>query len=384
MRAALAIAAAVSPAATAALAVQPAASASTVIGSKTSSIAVVNASPWPPGFVAGPSEPGWVPVTWTAPRPGNVHLPREWSSTSAPAVIMPATATELLDSFWGLRSEALNRNDPALLAEIEGGSALFADTPTCGCGPITPWGAMTAQSIFLPEQTAYPARFFAEVRTTIAGLAVVATLVFVRGTRSGTWKVVIDCQQQVKANLNPESELDHPVSDGGGFDASVPQASSPSPSSLTAALASYWQHWKNSGRAPTATVFRPGIWTTQWGAQLATYGQGRVNKGNGMVGHYRYEPGPGGVWTVPADGFEITCGTMLVQKTWSDPGGGAYQDRARTNWGSAVPPGMYNAMVATEITEPCFDTYGTRDVYVNGADEWDNQIAAYGSQFSIS
>jgi len=131
-----------------------------------------------------------------------------------------------------------------------------------------------AQSLFLPEQIAYPARFFAEVRTTIAGFAVVATLVFVRETRSGTWKVVIDCQQQVKANLNPESELDHPMTDGRGFDVSTPQVFSPSPVSLTAALASYWQHSKNARRAPTGTVFQPGVWTTQWAAQLAAYGQG--------------------------------------------------------------------------------------------------------------
>jgi hypothetical protein len=352
-----------------------------VISSDTSSsIAIVNASPWPPGFVAGPSEPGWVPVTWTVRRPGGVHLPREWSSTSAPAVIMPATATELLDSFWGLRTQALKGNDPALLAEIEGGSALFADTPTCGCGPIKPWGARMAQSIFLPEQTAYPARFFAEVRTTISDLAVVATLVFVRDTRSGVWKVVIDSQQQVKANLNPASELDHPVTEGPGFDASAPQVFSPRPALLTGVLASYWQYWKNSRRAPTGTVFQPGVWTTQWGAQLAAYGQGQVNKGNGLVGHYRYEPGPGDVWTVPAHGFEIACGTMLVQKTWSFPGGGAYQDQARTNWGSVVPAGTYNAMVATEISEPCFYIYGTTDIYVNGAAEWDNQIVAYGRQ----
>jgi hypothetical protein len=155
-----------------------------------------------------------------------------------------------------------------LLAEIEAGSALFAGTPTCGCGPITPWGARMAQRLFLPEQSAYPARFFAEVRTTISNVAVVATLVFVRDTRSGTWKVVIDSQQQVKADLNPEPELDHLLTDGSGYDASIPQVFSPSPAPLTAALASYWQYWKNSRRAPTGTVFQPGVWTTQWGAHL--------------------------------------------------------------------------------------------------------------------
>lgn len=322
-----------------------------------------------------------VPTTTTVAPPGG--LPAPWTEVGSPYVINPQLAAALFNSFWYLRQTALVEGSTASLKFIEAGPALKADDDNCGCG-VVPWGPPLANSIFVTRQTSFPAYFMAEAFTHIPGDstadAAVIVLVFQRLAADEAWKVVIDSQQQVFPTGPPAQEIDQPVVDAQGFDASSPFTFPGGSGALAGDLAAYWQYWADHGHAPAHSVFLPGYWTTQRGASIWANFHGRA--ANGLVYHYHWVSGPSkNAWTVPEDGYEIACGSIVDTATLTNPGGYVYQPPDRSQFPPELAPGEYKSVVWTSLESPCF--YADPDGVVDaafGAAPWSVSIVGVGKQ----
>jgi hypothetical protein len=320
-------------------------------------------------------DPAWVDVPIQAPAPSTARLPDALTAPPGPGpVITPADAGAILAATWQERAVALASGDARLFAAFETGPALEEDLGRCSCESNDPFGPITSSRLLVPRQTTWPAQFLAEAVTTASGSVWIEYLVFHRMSPAESWKVVLaDGYQPV----GPPA-LDLPAASPDGYDA-APSSTTDDPSSLPEALAGYWQSWKDTRRPSGQSVLSPGAWTTEWGAKLAQYGQGQINASNGLVGHYRYaaDTTKDGIYRFAAAGYEIACGVVRVQKTWTPPPGDTIvQDSQRDQWGSTVAPGRYRAMIDTEITEPCFFIPTVGPVVVHGAVEYTDTTVA--------
>jgi hypothetical protein len=314
-------------------------------------------------------DPVVVDVPISVPSASPARLPGVLMAVSASGpVVTPAAATVILTATWQLRAAALAKSDAHLFATFETGAALEEDLGRCTCEGGNPFGTIHSTSVLVPRQMVWPAEFLGEVASTGAGgVPWGAYLVFRRTGPSEPWKVVLAGGFQP---ATPPARLDQPLMDADGY------ALSPGPIAgqrdLPRQLATYWQAWKDTRRAPP-TIFTSGVSTDGEGALLAKYGQGQVNDANGLVGHYVYsaDPVPGSVHSFAAVGYDVTCGVVRNQRTWTpSPGYVIKQDSGRHNWGPTVAPGTYRAMIQTEISEPCFFFRPSGPVDVRGADEY--------------
>jgi hypothetical protein len=313
-------------------------------------------------------DPVWVPVPFRVHPAAGIPLPA--ALTAAPGtgpVVTPAEAGAVLKAAWREREIALSSGNGGLLAELETGPALDADLNPCACAPTEAFGPITSSQVLVPAQTFWPAHFLGDVITTASGAPWIEYLVFQRGGPAQAWKVLL------ATGYEPAKKpfLDVPAPAQDGFDGLGPP-DSVDPASLPVSLAADWQASKD-GRPLPPSAMGPQIWTTDWGRTLARYGQGKVNAEIGLTGHYLYQADVArdGVYAFGASTYQIACGVVRVQKTWTPPPGGSIrQDLLRQGWGSTVAPGTYRAVITTQITEPCFfvqqQPYG---VYVVGADE---------------
>ena len=320
-------------------------------------------------------DPAWVPIPLNVPKASTAGLPGAMTALSDPGpVVTPAMARSVLSATWELRHEASVQGSASLFAAFETGPALEEDLGRCNCGEPDPFGAMEESSVLVARQAAWPAEFLAQVGTTIGGDPWVQTLVFRRTDASEPWKVVLATGYKPVAT----PVLEQPAAGPDGFDA-PPPASVAAPVGLTAlpgALAAYWQGWKDHGADPATQVFNAGPWTTQEGRTLATYGQGKTND-NGLIGRYVFaaDVAKDGLYVFAAQGHTLACGVLREEKTWTGPGGGVvFQDRARSNWGPTVAPGIYRAVIGSNIFEPCFRVRQGWLVDVSSAGQLDDAL----------
>jgi hypothetical protein len=252
-------------------------------------------------------------------------------------VVDPATATQLLESYWSLHQQYLVQGSANLLSLVESGPALEEDQDTCGCG-VVPWGPMLAESLFLTRQTRFPAYFLAQAVARIPATSSqggLMTLVFQRTAAAAPWTVVVDSQQQLVTTNDPSLDVSRANVDQDGFDIGAPVLVRGGSAVLPADLAGYWESWAVHGRPPKSTPLLPGFWTTEHGPGIW---QQEHQLAGGYLTRYRYHSASSNdAWEAPANvagaggpglpgGFELSCGTSTETATFTSPvPGGVYQ-----------------------------------------------------------
>ncbi len=301
------------------------------------------------------SAPGWYQVPIDHPTPANDPLPAALmlgTSGGQGPVIDVGQAQAVVAALWHLRDVAfqIGSNTPAgrrLMAEFETGPALESDEVTCGCTDRTVRAPISAESLLVTRQTTYPATFLAEAITNLKGDPYVQYLIISRQSGSMPWKVVSD------PGYLGRGALDRPAAVTDGFDNATPPG--PPSRSLPQQLAAYWQAWTIARHAPAGPDFTPGQWTTQAGAQMASTPDGAIRHFNGLAGYYLYHGGgPQEIWQFGTDAGGLTCGVVREETYWDYPGSRLYQPEAQDNWGSAIAPGLYRAIVSSSVSQPCF------------------------------
>jgi hypothetical protein len=314
----------------------------------------------PPAHLPAPSGAIALPAALTAP-PG------------AQDVIRPEAANAVVRATWDLHHQALAALDVSLMAGFETGPALEVDAGRCACsGDRDPFGPANQVAVSVPHQTSYPARFFAQVATTASNQPWIAFLVFTRADARSPW--MLDLFGGYAAD---GAEVTPPAVDGGGFLAPQTARSAVDPTTVHSLLAEYWRFSKRTGTVPSALLWEPGVWTTDFAQKLTQYHQGGVAE-NGLIGYYAYETDAAhdGAYAFPeGQGWQIVCSAIRMQKTFlpTAPGKRVYQDAAQHNWGKSVPPGAYRAVTDNEIAVPCIEippTGSGQKVRVRGAQEY--------------
>ena len=313
------------------------------------------------------------PAPPPADRAATATLPAAFTATTPSGpIVTPAMAADVVQAAWTLHSRALSHFDTGLMASFETGTALEIDRGRCQCSqPGDPFGPIRGLALSVPRQTAYPARFFAQVATTASHDPWIAFLVFTRHDPSSPWLLTL------MGGFSPDQAIvTPPATDRDGYLA--PQTAPPTidPTIAHHLLADYWRHAKDRGSVPDPAPFAPGLWTTDFAAKLAVHHQGDV-AANGLTGYYTYQAdtAPDATFVFPeGQGWQIACSAIRIQKTYTaGPTGAPFQDAARHNWGSAITPGVHAAIVDTEITVPCIEipsAGSTAGARVLGANEY--------------
>lgn len=186
-------------------------------------------------------------------------------------------------------------------------------------------------------------------------------LVLTRANSGSTWRVAMETRfPGPLTKLTAGREVGQ-LPSVGRYSPAPPQPRWITPRQAIAALAGYYQHFADHGKAPSDSPFRPGTWTTGQGAGIAAYGPpGHLNI-NGYRNSVRYSVDPH-VYQFNLDGADVACGTVRGVTTESPPtpNGGLYQPRDRQNWGGWVKPGVYAEIHEHLIHQVCLSISPTR------------------------
>jgi hypothetical protein len=280
-------------------------------------------------------------------------------------LVTPIEAKQLVSAFWTVREQGLTRRNPDTIHAIEDGAAGEYDAIGCtyGCPPPSPRPLKDMQ-VMVPLQKAYPAAFMAQVLTTQfhTSDAMVEIIVFTRKAASAPWFISFDTY------YTGVSYLQEFHAGPGDFDAPGQPNRSVDVSTLTAQLAAYWQHWKDTGLAPAGTNFAPGAFSSEQG--LDTYHAWIDERAAGIADHTTYTAGTAqdGVWSFGVnfehDGSNIdefdtlTCGTVRFRAvdTPIAPVRAVVQDTSYEPFGDLLKPGEYGSVTLTGLHESCMLT----------------------------
>ena len=330
-------------------------------------------------------DPRWVtPPESLLPPATTAGLPAALTATNPTGpVVTPAMAQAVVSAAWTLHGQALAVGDENLMASLETGSALEADLGRCVCAPANPFGPIGGVSVMVPRQTSYPARFMAQVATTVPAPTsgrdqYLAFVVFTRTDAASPWRIALlgGFATEGAAAVTP------PAVDADGYLAIEAAAPKVDPAEAHDLLAGYWRRAKDSGTVPDPGPFEPGVWTTHQAGVLAEHHQGAVG-GTGFTEYYAYQadPDPASLFVFDQGlGWRIACAPLRVQRTFTgEPGGFPYQTPDLHNWGRDVAPGVHAAIIDTELTVPCIEipAAGSADgLRVYGADEYNSHLEA--------
>jgi hypothetical protein len=242
-----------------------------------------------------------------------------------------------------------------VVGQFETGSALAVDAARCDCGNGDPFGLIRSVILVVPRFTQFPAHFLAEVSTTLGPDPWLALLVVTRSSSAEPWRI------EFSGGFIPASPLVGPQVGADGYVLPVESARRALAARQPAALAAYWQSWKDRGSAPevsSSAIWRPGVMTDGFGRMTARTGrQGQINRQNGLVGRYRYQVDPReNTYVFPLETHELlVCAPVLRQVTWTSPDttGRVSQPPSRANWDTSIAPGGYSAMLQDDIASPC-------------------------------
>lgn len=310
-------------------------------------------------------DPELVPFTAARSTEPTASVPRALFAVPAGSdVVDPATAHTVVQTLWEVRRDAISDENRRLLQQFETGSALAIDAERgCNCGAGDHFGAATGISVSVPHQHAFPAWFFAELRTTFNRSPWGASLVFTRASRTDPWRLAF---AGGGAPVETSGAVFPLAVDADGFASAATVQNPP----VAAILADYWQRVKDDGTTQLPASLAPAPQTDEWAGKLVENRQGDVNSGNNLIMYYRfYADRTTGTWIVPlAGGTALQCTTIQEQKTYL-PGRNEVikQPDSRTNWGVDIPPGEYGAMITVADYTPCFEFRpGTAYFQANG------------------
>jgi hypothetical protein len=320
------------------------------------------------------------------------------------AIVTPAAAQQVLASVWAKRELARTNDDTRGLAAVDTGPELARDMSlTVEAHDGGYWSQrvqrpLTSLALYVPFQTSFPASFLAVVQTTSQWSRSLAThtpegrdaalLVLSKTSASAPWRVAMETHysgtiSESGAGLDLDAQG---TSDG--YARPAPQPGWIRPVDSIAMLASFYQHYAQSGEAPNASPFLTSPWTTEQGEKIAADGL------NGKVGSqgfrnyvtYNSDAAADGVYQFDVGGMNLTCGTVRGQATATAaaPGGYLYQPKNRSNWGGWLAPGDYSRINSALMHQVCLLIAPTSlgGIRAISGDDEDSALSATGTPLS--
>ena len=269
------------------------------------------------------------PVATPSPDPDAALTALRTSGPSRHDAMMDASdAVVLVNAFWPARERALSNRDQLAVRGLETGAAAEWDVVGCNvaCAPVSP-RSIGDLRVYVPRQAQYPASFLAEVLTTAyqsTTVPMVELMVFTRPSGDEPWSLALDTGFPGIKHID---EYPVPV-EGGAFDAAAPRIPGVDPAGLPTLLASYWQHWADTGSAPPGSAFLPGPFTDKTGQ--AIHETLLEDRARGVADTASFNTSAGDpLWTfavreaIPngriTDGWALTCGTGAQRKLHRTP-----------------------------------------------------------------
>lgn len=238
--------------------------------------------------------------------------------------------------------------------------------------------------VLVPLQTAYPARFLAEVLTTVypnpngespPGTQYVEYFVFTRPESGSPWKAVLNTGGGALYTV---------VAGPGGYDAEPPHQSWVDPADVPADLAAYWQHWKDFGGSPPGNLFAPGRWTTIQGENLESFKV--VGLQRGVVDHVTYfaDTRTDGLYQFAVDqDLEFECFTVRYHSVLTPAYWALHQDAAYVNFGGLLPPRDYTMIDVHGLHESCALIAPMRDQPMNELGSGVGVVGGQGGEVTV-
>ena len=338
-----------------------------------------------PGF-ASPTVPnGLRAVGVTRPAPGHlivgeaIVLPAALFTANpvgSPSLIAPSQAAEAAKAMWEQWEQALVSSNTRALSQLAVPGPLLAGTvdecalPRGRCVFETAPRPIMELHTIVPLQQAYPLFFLSEIRTTqyvdaANGLPVqqpwIELQILTKTSTEAPWQLQFDSGYNgVNGSAPPLLPFDlaaiDPTGQPGPRELYNPpaQQSPPVPvEQFLPLLAGYWQSFKDTGHAPTQSVFVSDGYTSGVGEQLAQQRQGSVYAGHRDTFQLDFEPSAGTWQFSAAGGYPLLCGTIRDLETSIPVKGLLYQNPDESNYGVPLRSGAYRKIVTTADHETC-------------------------------
>jgi len=212
---------------------------------------------------------------------------------------------------------------------------------------------MLHANYFVPRTSEYPANFIAAVQMDAQAGYGTELLVFTKSSAREPWLLTED--SLVRPHYGIYVDL------AGSAAATKTYAAAPTPvqhkaaTHVVADLAGLWQQTKDTSDIPSSYPFDITGPTQDRLSALAGYQQDAV-QANGLLGHYSFVASRSDqLVEVAVANYDLACQplheTVVYQAT---PGSAVFQDKARHNWGPALAPGHYGAVVDKDVWQTCF------------------------------
>ncbi len=332
------------------------------------------------------------PVYPTASQPiagAAVRLPARMYATAPKGdgvLVTTSTAVGVADAAWPLFEHAMVTNDTKAISEIfapgafRTGFIMSCALDGTACSTYTT--PLTLRNVFtvVPVEHAYPLYFLAQLTAsgTIPGSSggpssdgLTEEEIFTKASSVMPWRIAF--LLQISKNTDG-TYFDFPFAFEDGAAAGFPNLPqgeyfnpSPTESSLIpvseyeASLATYWQTWKTTGEAPSASLYPVSGVAWSYGKYLASSPQGFIYRGSKNLYSFSADPALGMWYFTAQGGYPMVCGSILDSSTNfpAPPSGMLYQDSGRENWGAPLPPGSYSAIYTKTIHLVCIFSIGT-------------------------
>jgi hypothetical protein len=284
----------------------------------------------------------------------------------SPTLVTFTEAGDVERAFWPLWQQALVDADTRALTQLAPAGAMLSGVinqcagPRGRCTLDTSPPPLNYLRIAVPEQSAYPLYFLAEVQTiryvdAANGLPVqepwLELQVLTKASPQAPWQLSFDTGAGgSNGSAAPFVALDA-TQDGYN---PVPQKSTVVPADrLLPLLAVYWQSFRETGRPPASTPFVSDGYTTGVGEQIARHRQNSIYAGNRERFHFAPNPAAG-VWQFGVHGgYPMMCGTLRDVETIVPLKSLLYQNPDETNYGVSLRPGLYRSITNIGDHETC-------------------------------
>lgn len=277
--------------------------------------------------------------------------------------VEPSEAGSVAMRLWRALILGMHEHNAQMIASVTSGPTRAVDLGLCGCQAF-PLVKATSESLLVPYQTRWPARFVATVSYTedcdTGYHPCDNTFVAVQPHRGAPWTISLFVGYSGS-----------PVAGWQGYDPSVSGAGSVS--TLTAAYARYLTAIKHTGRPPSSTPFVAGPFTTQLIAK--NYWPKWKFTAAGYRDSMTYWPLRGPRYEVETTAGVLSCGTVEGRDVMTSLGHEVFvQPLDRRNWWATVPPGYYTHIVTYFVHMDCFIPSSTDPSKIFVLGDWSGPV----------
>lgn len=298
------------------------------------------------------------------------------NAPGSPSLITPSGAAAAAKAMWEQWEQALVSSNTRALSQLAVAGSLLSGTidecalPKGRCVFETVPPPILQLNTIVPLQTEYPLYFLSEILTmrdidAANGLPVkqawTELQILTKGSEQAPWRLAFDSGYNLANGATPsmlpfDLAAIGPTGQPGPRELYNPppkQTPPAPPEQFLPLLAAYWQSFRNTGRAPTATLFVSDGYTSGVGKQFAQRRQGSIYAGHRDT--FRFSAAPAlGTWQFSAvGGYPLLCGTIRDLETSVPVKGLLVQNADESNYGVPLRTGEYRRIVTTGDHETC-------------------------------